>query len=294
MCLFVYIAAAKPLEIIPWDIDKPAFCVTELPDEISIVRRQFDVPYVYCADSHESCGCGFQFGEYPEYEDEERHFKRESLDKFCAYLKKQLEKVQKIDLYACWDGDEAVAPIDRALVSPDVLRSHKFYFQKNELLQFDLAAAPAVILTDPMQDAAAAWERGERDEAFCLWQPQADLGNALAQAHVGSMFKHEGNYDEASKWLLRAADQGNALAQFELGELYEYGTGVQQDLLLAYKWFALAAREEHDNDQALINLSKKMKPNEIAEAKRLVADWKSRPAEFSPWLPFWPTDSDHA
>ncbi len=124
--------------------------------------------------------------------------------------------------------------------------------------------------------------------------PQADLGNALAQAHIGSMFKNEGSYDEDSEWLLRAADQGNALAQSELGELYEGGSGVQQDLLLAYKWFDLAAREDHANDQALINLSKEMKPNQIAEAKRLVAKWKPRPAQFSPWLPYWPTNTDDA
>jgi hypothetical protein len=94
--------------------------------------------------------CGSQFGEYPQFEGEECHLKRASLDKFSAYLTEQLKRVQRIDLYACWDGDQTALPVGKRQLDPDALGSHKFYFHEKEYLQFELA--PAAVLTDPTED----------------------------------------------------------------------------------------------------------------------------------------------
>jgi Sel1 repeat len=46
----------------------------------------------------------------------------------------------------------------------------------------------------------------------------------------------------AVEWLTKAANQGNENAQFFLGQCYQVGTGVQPDLVEAYKWTLLANR----------------------------------------------------
>jgi hypothetical protein len=104
LCMMVYIGASQPLEQIPWNEATPAFYVGELHESEVTVRAQFDATYVYYAGSHEGRGCGFQYGQYPEFEDVERHLKRASLDAFSDYLAGQFDRVDTIELYACWDG----------------------------------------------------------------------------------------------------------------------------------------------------------------------------------------------
>lgn len=81
MCLMLYVSSNEPLELVPWSGAMPAFHVSELGDPGSSVRSQFSTPYVYYVGSRERCGCGFQYGEYPDFQDEaERADKREDLD----------------------------------------------------------------------------------------------------------------------------------------------------------------------------------------------------------------------
>ena len=73
---------------------------------------------------------------------------------------------------------------------------------------------------------------------------------------------------EAARWYRKSAEQGFAAAQENLGEMYRYGHGVVQDLVMAYVWFDIAARnnsynlegrkdpeEEHDEALARLNAS---------------------------------------
>ncbi len=48
---------------------------------------------------------------------------------------------------------------------------------------------------------------------------------------------------EAAKWMRLAADQGHPEAQCELGICYEWGIGVEQDVIEAKKWFHSAASQ---------------------------------------------------
>ena len=140
------------------------------------------------------------------------------------------------------------------------------------------AAIPA-----PLDDAAAAYGKGDYPAALNLWRPLADKGNPEAQNRLGTMyylgkgvkqdeteaakwFRRAGdqgyanaqinlgaayseghgvkrNAAEAAKWYRRAAEQGNALAQNNLGVMYAKGEGVAQDFVQAYMWYNLSAAQ---------------------------------------------------
>ena len=99
----------------------------------------------------------------------------------------------------------------------------------------------------PIEDAAAAYSRGDYAAAMKIIRPLAAKGEAGAQASLGFMYeKGEGvlqNYAEAVKWYRLAAAQGIAQAQSNLGVMYEKGEGVLQDYAQAVKWYRLAAAQ---------------------------------------------------
>ena len=98
-----------------------------------------------------------------------------------------------------------------------------------------------------MNDAAAAYKRGDYATAYRLLKLLAEQGNAQARYALGSMYyKGEGvpqDFAEAMKWLRQAADQGNAPAQGALGSMYYRGEGVPQDYAEAMKWYREAAEQ---------------------------------------------------
>ncbi len=135
MCMMIYIAADQPLELIKRDEANPDLQVTELIESDEIIRKQFQLPYVYYVGAYEGCGCGFQAGEYPQDDDDERPMKRASLDAFAIYLDKQLKNTKLIELFACWDGNQTVPPEHNRYLTPNMLLSDKFFFLERELSQ---------------------------------------------------------------------------------------------------------------------------------------------------------------
>jgi uncharacterized protein len=115
-------------------------------------------------------------------------------------------------------------------------------------------------------------------EAVKWYKKSAVHGNAQAQLRLGLMYE-EGkgvlkNYKEAVKWYKKSAEQGDASAQVYLGYMYEEGQGVAQDYVQAHKWFNLATAAGHGyavqyRDIVVI----KMTDKQIAEAKKLAAEW---------------------
>jgi uncharacterized protein len=76
-----------------------------------------------------------------------------------------------------------------------------------------------------------------------------------------------------------AALVGAPDALFELGMLYATGRDVEADLVVAHKWFNLAA--SRGNPSALarrIEVSQEMSAEQIAEAQRLAREWLKNPA----------------
>ena len=135
MCMMVYIASDRPLPVIPWDEDRPAFHAKEVAEH-EPARRQFSKPYVYYVGAHEGCGCGFQYGQDPSVEDEKDvALAKTSRRELVKYLRRALATVAMVELYACWDGDQAANPVGRSVVSPNDLLKSRTFFEEKEFLQ---------------------------------------------------------------------------------------------------------------------------------------------------------------
>src|SRR5271163_448390 len=84
-----------------------------------------------------------------------------------------------------------------------------------------LAAMSGADAAGPIEDASAAYERGDYTTALRLLRPQADRGVAEAQYELGFMY-YGGlgvpqSYVDAVKWYHIAADHGVVQAQHEIG-----------------------------------------------------------------------------
>jgi len=142
----------------------------------------------------------------------------------------------------------------------------------------------------PLEDAWAAYQRGDYATALELWRPRAEQGIALAQNNLGLMYYNgQGipqDYGEAARWYRLAAEQGNAAAQSNLGSMYYGGEGVPQDFVQAYMWVSLAASRfppsaKEDREQAARHrdiVASKMTPAQIAEAQKQAQEWRPKPA----------------
>ena len=165
-------------------------------------------------------------------------------------------------------------------------------------------SACASVPADPLSEGVSALERRDYANALQILRPLADQGVASAQSMLGVMYANgEGvpkDFMQAKKWFQRAADQGHTNAQTNLGYMYFKGDGLIQDYVQTYKWLSLSAvGESNDKVRArrkelIRHLAAKMTPAEIAEAKKLVSEWRplapgaSVPSEAHPMAP-WKT-----
>lgn len=105
----------------------------------------------------------------------------------------------------------------------------------------------------PLEDAAAAHQRGDYATAARIYQTLADRGDANAQNSLGVMYLYgqgaRRDYTQARKWFRQAAALGSPAAQFNLGEMYFRSQGVEQDLLEAARWYNRAAEQGHSRAQ---------------------------------------------
>ena len=132
----------------------------------------------------------------------------------------------------------------------------------------------------------SAFKRQNYAQAFRVFIPLAERGNAQAQAYLGFMFETgrgvPQNYTEAAMWYRRAAEQGDSLAQYSLGLLYDKGQGVPRDVVEASKWLNLStaaapprAREARARIRDAVGT--KMTRGEIARARARALGWAPVP-----------------
>ncbi len=137
-----------------------------------------------------------------------------------------------------------------------------------------------------LDEAAAAYKRGDYATALRYWRSLAEQGDAHAQYNLGQMYRYghgvPQDYAEAVKWWRKAAAQGNAEAQFFLGHMYDSGKGVAQDDAQAYMWYNLAASRVPPGENRDIAVksrkfvAKVMTPAQISEAQKLAREWKPK------------------
>jgi uncharacterized protein len=71
-----------------------------------------------------------------------------------------------------------------------------------------------------------------------------------------------------------ASPTGAPDALFELGMLYATGLNVAADLIVAHKWFNLAAMRGNDEARAhRMELAREMSAAQIAAAQKLAREW---------------------
>ncbi|MEJ2179575.1 MAG: tetratricopeptide repeat protein, partial [Gammaproteobacteria bacterium] len=98
-----------------------------------------------------------------------------------------------------------------------------------------------------------AYDIGDYQDAYAIWEGLAEEGNAIAQFNIAHMHEVgegvEKNAVEALKWYQRAAGQGYAEAQNNLGILYSNGIGAPRDQKQSAYWTEMAANQGLPNAQ---------------------------------------------
>ncbi len=126
-------------------------------------------------------------------------------------------------------------------------------------------------------------------KAFQWFRQAAARGVAGAQYNLGLLYeKGRGrpkDYLHAARWYRHAALQGHAPAQTNLGYMFANGKGVRQNFVQAYLWYALSAVAGNKSAaRARDLLAERMLPEQIAEARRLAAEWKESSKKQKPSL----------
>jgi TPR repeat protein len=114
-------------------------------------------------------------------------------------------------------------------------------------------AAPAPTKPPLLDEAEAAYLRGDYATAASVWRSLAEQGNVVAQTMLGVLYYFgqgvalspdvKQNDTEMARWFRKAADQGDATAQNNLGVMYEHGFGVPHDLPEAARWYRKAVEQ---------------------------------------------------
>ncbi len=118
-------------------------------------------------------------------------------------------------------------------------------------------------------------------EAVKWFRKAAEQNYAKAQYNLGVCFyAGEGvaKDPEAVKWYRKAAEQNDAEDQLYLGLSYVKGEGVAEDLVEAYKWLLLAARQGDESAKKIVTnpLESSLRPEQIAEGQKRAREFKPR------------------
>jgi TPR repeat protein len=136
-----------------------------------------------------------------------------------------------------------------------------------------------------LDEGVAAYSAGDYPKALSEFQALADQGNPDGQYFLGFLY-HNGfgvktNQVEALKWFQKSAEQGDPRSQYYVGIIYATGKGVAKDLLRADMWLTLSAinpkspyRDSLYTKEEIGKIEKKMTPEQLAEVKELVKNWK--------------------
>jgi TPR repeat protein len=149
--------------------------------------------------------------------------------------------------------------------------------QGSERAQAELAERYELGVGVPKDDAQAVfWLRKAADQSDMLSQialaDRYEKGQGVPQDEA-----------QAFDWRLKAAEQGFPSAQREVGTAYALGKGAPRDDVQAYMWLDIALRstpadaEDRDAETlALDDVAARLKPADLARAKRLAAAWKAK------------------
>jgi len=118
-------------------------------------------------------------------------------------------------------------------------------------------------------------------EAARWFARAAAQGHPQAKYRLGKCYSlGEGvpkNDREAAKWFLAAAQDGDEQGQASIGVMFEDGKVVAKNEIEALKWFLLAAsRGEEEGITHREALLKRMRPQDVAEARKRATDFTAK------------------
>lgn len=145
------------------------------------------------------------------------------------------------------------------------------WFQKSTASGDPLGAYKLGCYYDGQGDGVVA---NDRNEALKYKLIAAKAGYALAQHDVSLLYGKQDNFDEAMKWAKLSGDQGYPDALYHLSGLYFQGKGAPKDLSLAYAYYKLSKKVPPQKVSAMSDILTKP---ELAQAEKLVSDWKPQP-----------------
>ncbi len=130
-------------------------------------------------------------------------------------------------------------------------------------------------------DGLRAYDGGDYATAYREWADLASAGDAESQAALAGLYRSglgvPQDEAKAASWYRWAAEQGHGMAQLNLGEMHLTGSGVPRDYVQAYFWLSLAAAQGHGWAADRKDLvARKMTSEEVAEAERLLSEWRPR------------------
>lgn len=115
------------------------------------------------------------------------------------------------------------------------------------------------LITPRLEDAQAAFNTGNYDLAFSLWQTRATQGHSDAQVFVGLSYANGWGVDKNTKlaghWYQKAASNNNASGQFLLG-IYLI-SGKSADLSTGVMWLRRAAENGDTSAQGFLKKAKR-------------------------------------
>ena len=115
-------------------------------------------------------------------------------------------------------------------------------------------------------------------EAVKWFRKAADHGDAESQTRLANHYEAgrgvKKDDAEAMKWYKRAAAQGDFQAQFCLGWMYYLGKTVPKDVVAGYMWINLAGSKDITIAKTRELIEVYLTPEQIAEARKLSAEWK--------------------
>ncbi|MEJ1297841.1 MAG: SPOR domain-containing protein [Candidatus Sedimenticola sp. (ex Thyasira tokunagai)] len=101
--------------------------------------------------------------------------------------------------------------------------------------------------SNPVKEGYSAFKREAWGEAYGLWMPEAEKGDARAQYYLSTLFSlglgREKDQAQAFELLSLSSESGFAPAQYALGNSYKNGWHVKKDLKQAVHWWEKSAKQ---------------------------------------------------
>ena len=138
-------------------------------------------------------------------------------------------------------------------------------------------------MAGPFEEGMKSMQVGDFAEAFCLWRPLAEEGDARAAYHLGWLYSNGNglkvNEEKAVYWWTRAAEAGHVDAMFALGTAYTTNEGLTRDPSKALHWYLAAADAGQEDARDIIRAKLKSGDPELdgRSQELLSRSWLGKP-----------------